>query len=144
MKDTNCAYCMREENPALYQKFGYPVCEMASGFLYLFREQSHPGRMILAYKDHADDIAEISAEERKVFFDDAAEIARIMHKLYAPKKINFGMYGDTGHHLHIHIVPKYEGEFEYGGTFAMGPGKFYQTDEKLEEMAAAVRKELGK
>ena len=48
MKDTNCAYCMREENPALYQKFGYPVCEMASGFLYLFREQSHPGRMILA------------------------------------------------------------------------------------------------
>ena len=62
MKDKNCAYCMREENPSLYQKFGYPVCEMNSGFLYLFREQSHPGRMILAYHDHADDIAEISAE----------------------------------------------------------------------------------
>ena len=117
---------------------------MNSGFLYLFREQSHPGRMILAYHDHADDIAEISAEERARFFDDAAEIARVMHKLFAPKKINFGMYGDIGHHLHIHIVPKYDGEFEFGGTFAMHPGKFYQTEEKLAEMAEAVRKELGK
>ena len=139
MKDKNCAYCMREENPSLYQKFGYPVCEMNSGFLYLFREQSHPGRMILAYHDHADDIAEISAEERARFFDDAAEIARVMHKLFAPKKINFGMYGDTGHHLHMHLVPKYKDQFEWGGTFAMDPNIKKLDEAQCEEVAAKLR-----
>ena len=48
MKDPNCAYCMQGE---LVAKFGYPVCEMETGFLYLFKEQSKRGRVILAYKD---------------------------------------------------------------------------------------------
>ena len=117
---------------------------MNSGFLYLFREQSHPGRMILAYHDHADDIAEISAEERARFFDDAAEIARVMHKLFAPKKINFGMYGDTGHHLHMHLVPKYKDQFEWGGTFAMDPNLLKLDEEQCEVVAAKLREEIQK
>ncbi len=48
MKDQNCAYCMQGE---LVAKFGYPVCEMKTGYLYIFKEQSKPGRVILAYKD---------------------------------------------------------------------------------------------
>ena len=37
VKDPNCAYCMQGE---LVAKFGYPVCEMKTGFLYVFKEQS--------------------------------------------------------------------------------------------------------
>ena len=37
MKDPNCAYCMKGD---LVAKFGYPICEMETGFLYLFKEQS--------------------------------------------------------------------------------------------------------
>ena len=33
VKDPNCAYCMQGE---LVAKFGYPVCEMKTGFLYVF------------------------------------------------------------------------------------------------------------
>ena len=31
-----------------------------------------------------------------------------MHELFHPDKVNYGAYGDTGHHLHFHLVPKYK------------------------------------
>ena len=34
-------------------------------------------------------------------------------------KINLGSFGDSNPHLHFHIVPKYEGGFEFGGSFAI-------------------------
>ena len=139
--DMNCAYCAKGE---LVAKFGYEVCELPASVVYLFKEQSHPGRCIVASNHHVSEMLELSEEDRNAFIADIVTTANAIHKVFHPDKLNYGMYGDTGHHLHIHIVPKYEGEFEFGGTFAMDPGKFYQTDEKLEEMAAAVRKELGK
>lgn len=69
MKDQNCAYCMQGE---LVAKFGYPVCPMDSGYLYIFKEQSKPGRVILAYKDHVSELVDISDEDRNAFFADVA------------------------------------------------------------------------
>ena len=37
VKDPNCAYCMQGE---LVAKFGYPVCEMKTGFLYELRSRA--------------------------------------------------------------------------------------------------------
>lgn len=144
MKDQNCAYCMREENPSLYQKFAYPVCQMTSGYLYLFKEQSKKGRVVLAYKEHVGEMGEISSEERKVFFDDVAKVASVIHELFHPDKVNYGMYGDTGHHMHMHIVPKYKGGDEWGGTFQMNPDKVFLTDAEYEKMAQQIRDALAK
>ena len=41
------------------------------------------------------------------FFAEVAQVARAVHKVFQPDKVNYGAYGDTGHHLHFHIVPKY-------------------------------------
>ena len=38
--NTNCPYCMKGE---LLAKFGYPICEMKSGYLYLFKETEQEG-----------------------------------------------------------------------------------------------------
>ena len=37
MKDPNCAYCMQGD---LVAAFAYPICQMNTGYLYLFKEQS--------------------------------------------------------------------------------------------------------
>lgn len=139
MKDENCAYCMQGE---LVAKFGYPICEMKTGYLYLFKEQSKKGRVILAYKDHVSELVDISDEERNAFFAEVAQVAKAIHKVFHPDKVNYGAYGDTGCHLHIHIVPKYKGGDEWGGTFQMNPGKVYLTDEEYEEMAEQIRQAL--
>ena len=47
MVDQNCAYCMEGE---LVAKFGIKICELETSKVYLFKEQSHPGRCIVAHK----------------------------------------------------------------------------------------------
>ena len=65
MKDANCGYCMRGE---LLDKFGIFICDLKVSSLILFKEQSHPGRCIVAYKDHVSEIVDISEEERRLFY----------------------------------------------------------------------------
>lgn len=139
MKDNNCAYCMQGD---LVAEFAYPICEMKSGFLYLFKEQSKRGRVILAYKDHVSEMINISDEERNQFFEDVASAARAVHKVFQPDKVNYGAYGDTGCHLHMHIVPKYKDGDEWGGIFAMNPKKVFLTDEEYQEMASQIKNAL--
>ena len=140
MKDPNCAYCMQGE---LVAAFGYPVCKMDSGFLYVFKEQSHPGRLILAHDKHISEMIELTDEERNLFFADLTKAAKAIHKVYQPKKVNYGAYGDTGCHLHFHLVPKYEGEYEYGGVFEMNPGRVVISEEECEVIAEKIRKALA-
>ena len=139
MKDVNCAYCMQGE---LVAKFAYPVCKMDTGFLYVFKEQSHPGRPVLAHDRHISEMIQLSDEERNAFFADVAKAARAIHKVFKPNKVNYGAYGDTGCHLHMHLVPKYEGGPEWGDVFEMTPGKVIADDARLEEIAEQIRQAL--
>lgn len=139
MKDVNCAYCMQGE---LVDQFAYPVCKMDTGFLYVFKEQSHPGRLILAHDEHISEMIELSDEDRNAFFADVAKASRALHKAFKPNKVNYGAYGDTGCHLHMHLVPKYEGQAEWGGVFAMNPGEVLLSDAEYEEIAEKIRQAL--
>ena len=139
MKDCNCAYCMRGE---LLDKFGIFICDLEVSSLILFKEQSKPGRVIVAYKDHVSEIVNISDEERNLFMADVTRAAKALHAAFKPNKINYGAYGDTGCHLHMHLVPKYEGGDEWGGIFQMNPGKVYLTDEEYAEMIEKIKANL--
>ena len=139
MKDCNCGYCMRGE---LLDAFGIYICELSVSTLILFKEQSHPGRCIVAYKDHVSELVDISEEERNLFFADVAQAANAIHKAFSPNKVNYGAYGDGGCHLHFHLVPKYTGEFEWGTPFAMNPGKTYLTEAEYAEMIERIKAAL--
>lgn len=139
MKDVNCGYCGNEE--ALAQ-FAFKICDLSVSSLYLFKEQSHKGRCIVAYKDHISEIVDITKEERDAFFDDITKASNAIHSVFNPKKVNYGAYGDTGCHLHFHLVPKYENGFEYGGTFEMNPKKTFLSDEEYKELIEAIKNAL--
>ena len=139
MKDSNCGYCMRGE---LLEKFGIFICELEVSSLILFKEQSKPGRCIVAYKDHVSEIVNISDEERNKFFADVNRAAKAIHAAFHPDKLNYGAYGDTGCHLHFHLVPKYEGQDEWGGVFQMNPGKVYLSDAEYAEMIEKIKANL--
>ena len=139
MKDPNCGYCMRGE---ILDKFGIYICDLRVSSLILFKEQSHPGRVIVAYKDHVSELVDISEEERNLFFADVAQAANAIHKAFSPDKVNYGAYGDGGCHLHFHLVPKYTGEFEWGTPFAMNPGKTYLTEAEYAEMIERIKAAL--
>ena len=139
IKGTNCGYC---EGGELLDAFGIKICDLDVSQLILFKEQSHRGRCIVAYQDHVSEIVDISDENRNRFFADVNRAAKAIHKVFHPDKINYGAYGDTGCHLHMHLVPKYKDEFEWGGVFAMNPGKVTLSDEEYEEMIKAIKEAL--
>ncbi len=141
-KDTNCAYCMREEKPELYKKFAYFVCHLKVSDLYVFREQSHPGRCIVAYKDHVSEMVNLTKEERQAFIEDVNHAANAIHKAFNPDKLNYGFYGDAGKHLHCHLCPKYKDQFEWGGVFLMDPNQKKLTDDELKVVADKIKAAL--
>ena len=126
----------------LLAKFGIPICKLSVSDLILFKEQSKPGRVIVAYKDHVSELVNISEEERNLFFADVTDAARALHKAFHPKKVNYGAYGDTGCHLHFHLVPKYEGGDEYGGVFQMNPAKTFLSDAEYSKMIEKIKANL--
>lgn len=139
MKNENCGYCMRGE---LLDKFGIFICDLEVSSLILFKEQSKPGRCIVAYKDHVSEIVNISDEERNAFFADVNRAAKAIHAAFRPDKLNYGAYGDTGCHLHFHLVPKYAGQDEWGGVFQMNPDKKYLSDAEYQEMIEKIKANL--
>lgn len=137
MKKDNCPYCQQGEFLA---KFGYLAFETETSEVIVFKDQSHPGRAIVAYKkDHVAEIQDLSDAERNAFMKDVSDVAKAIQKAYNPDRINYGAYGDTLGHLHFHIVPKYKDEFEWGGTFQMNTGNLVD-EAKCKEVAELIKK----
>ena len=139
IKDTSCAYCMEGD---LVAQFGIKICELPSSKLYLFKEQSHPGRVIVAHKRHIGHMTLLSDEERNAYFADIARVSRALQAAFHPDKINYGAYGDTGCHLHFHLVPKYKDEYEWGGVFAMNPGQKTLSEEEYASLIEKIKAHL--
>ena len=139
MRDKNCGYCMRGE---LLDNFGIFICDLSVSTLILFKEQSKRGRCIVAYKEHVSEIVDISDEECNAFFADVARAANAIHKVFHPDKLNYGAYGDTGCHLHVHLCPKYKDGDEWGSTFTMDPKKVYLNEEEYAEMIESIKSAL--
>ena len=139
MKDSNCGYCMRGD---LLAQFGIYICDLSVSSLILFKEQSHPGRCIVAYKDHVSEIVNITDDERNAFFADVDRAARAIHAAFHPDKLNYGAYGDTGCHLHMHLVPKYKDGFEWGGVFEMNPKKVFLSEQEYTDMIERIKAHL--
>ena len=140
MFDPNCAYCAEGE---LVEKFGIKICELPASKVYLFKEQSHKGRCIIASKHHVSEMTALSDDERNAFFADVNCVAKAIHAAFQPAKINYGAYGDTGCHLHFHLVPKYkEDEFEWGQVFAMDPKQKTLSDDEYIAIIDELKKFL--
>jgi len=140
MYDCNCAYCAEGK---LVDAFGIKICELPESKVYLFKEQSHKGRIIVAHKKHVSEMTALTAQERAAYFEDVNHVSEAIHRAFAPKKVNYGAYGDTGCHLHFHLVPKYEEDaFEWGSTFAMNPNRTYLSEEEYASVIESVKQYL--
>jgi diadenosine tetraphosphate (Ap4A) HIT family hydrolase len=124
-KSTDCLYCQRNET---LKSLMIPICDLSTSTLFLFKEQSYPGRCVVAYKEQVKEHFELSEAYRNACMPDVCRVAAAIQKAFSPAKINYGAFSDKLPHLHFHIAPKYEGGLSYGGTFEMNPQAVYLTD----------------
>ncbi|MCD7896798.1 MAG: HIT family protein [Planctomycetaceae bacterium] len=136
MTTAKCAYC--DKGDAL-SPFGIEIQALPGADLYLFKEQSHEGRVILAAKRHVGNLTDMTDSERNAFFAEVARVGKVLEKAFSPDKINYGAYGDTSGHFHMHLVPKYRDGFEWGGIFDMNPEKEYLDDEGYQMVIETIK-----
>lgn len=138
--DENCFYCVPGKRPA---DLALEIASLEVSTLFLFREQSHPGRCILAYKEHARELYELSPADLAAFGRDLARAAKAVSAAVKPAKLNYGAFGDKMGHLHFHLVPKLEGGRDWGGMFAMMPDpKKLVGEAELAALAAKIKAAL--
>lgn len=136
---SECLYCSKL--PVLNELM-IKITDLKVSELYLFKEQSHPGRCNVVYKDHGIELYELSEEDRNAFMNDVVQVARAMQKVFQPVKINYGAFSDKLSHLHFHLVPKYTDGYNYGGVIEMNPQKVYLSEQEYLEMIEKIKSSL--
>lgn len=139
-KDPVCMYCNPDERQSALM---FKICDLSVSELFFFKEQSHPGRCIVAYKHHAQEIFDMPAADQAALIADVARAAKAITTVYGCDKINYGAFGDRKpSHLHMHLVPKYEDQFEWGNVFAMNPQAVYLSDAEYQAAIDKIKQAL--
>jgi histidine triad (HIT) family protein len=105
--------------------------------------QVNPGHVLVTVKKHADNIFSLDEAQAAAVFRSAARVARAIRGAFEPQGLsvyqaNGRAAGQTVFHLHIHLVPRYEGD----GMALTWPVK-NPPREKLVEYAEKIRAKLG-
>lgn len=138
-KNKDCMYCMEDERR---DNLMIEIGKLSVSTVFLFKEQTYRGRCNVVYKDHVKELFDLNEQDLAAFMNDVKKVAAAIDKAFQPNKINYGAYGDTLHHLHMHAVPKYEGKENWGSTFEMNPGKTYLSDEEYAVVIEKIKAHL--
>jgi len=135
-KNPDCLYCTRNQ---LQHDLMIEICDLSVSTLFLFKEQTYHGRCVVAYKDHANQLFELTDADRNAFMTDVVRVAKALTTAFNPVKINMGAYSDKLQHLHFHLAPKYMDGPDYGGTFQMNPQKVYLSEDEYQDVIAKIK-----
>lgn len=136
---SECLYCQNNET---LHRLMIKIGTLEVSELFLFKEQSYPGRCNVVYKDHSVEFHELSEEQRSSFMRDVAKVGKALAAVFNPDKINYGAYADTLSHLHMHIVPKYKDGYGFGSVFEMNPLRVALADEEYAAIVAKIETAL--
>jgi ATP adenylyltransferase len=136
----DCQYCRKDQR---LHDLMIEVATLGISTLYLFKEQTHPGRCILAYRDHVNELFEVPDPELAIYMKDVTRAAKAIKTAFSANKINYGAYSDKVPHLHFHLVPKYKDGPNWGSPFEMLPAnKKLLTDAEYASYIARIRAAL--
>jgi ATP adenylyltransferase len=136
----DCLYCRKDQR---LKDLMIEVAPLSVSTLYLFREQTHRGRCVVAYRDHVNELYELPDNELTMFMRDVTRAAQAIKMSFGPTKINYGAYSDKLPHLHMHLVPKYEGGAAWGSPFEMMPAeKKLLSDAEYLRLIATIKAKL--
>ncbi len=136
---SECFYC---ENGEKRKSLMIEICRLTYADVYLNRDQKHKGRIVVKFKDHKTEYFQLTREENAGFFRELALAAEAVFNLYHPDKINYATFGDGVPHVHVHVVPKYQGGLNWGEPFDDTLPKQLLTEEEYSRMVNEIRLEI--
>lgn len=134
-----CLYC--SHLPVL-DELMIKIADLQVSQLFLFKEQSHPGRCNVVYNEHGVEFHELTEAERNKFIQDVANVAQAIQLVFNPDKINYGAFADKISHMHFHLVPKYADGYNFGGVIEMNPQKIYLSEDEYSQTIKKISENL--
>ena len=135
----NCVFCriVAKQIPATV------VHEDEHTLAFMDIGQVNPGHVLVAVKQHAENLFALDDARASAAFRAAARVARAIREAFAPQGLsvyqaNGAAAGQTVLHFHIHLVPRHQGD----GMALTWPVKI-PPREKLVEYAEKIRARLG-
>lgn len=115
-----CFYC--EHNQTQKERM-IEIVKLPVTTVYLNRDQTHFGRVIVALNWHVAELFELNEAELQAFSQEVADVAEAVKVLTNCEKVNYAIYGDTVSHLHFHLVPKVSTDIDWDDGFINTPAK---------------------
>ncbi|WP_022847380.1 MULTISPECIES: HIT family protein [unclassified Desulfurobacterium] len=105
----DCPFCRREELPV--------VLSNEYSFAIFDRYPVTPGHMLIIPKRHVSSWFDITKEERESILELIEEGKKLLDANFHPDGYNIGINigkaaGQTIFHLHVHLIPRYEGDID--------------------------------
>ncbi|KZE76153.1 histidine triad (HIT) protein [Paenibacillus elgii] len=110
----DCFYCTKD---AKLDALMIELSRFPASTLYLSKDQTNPGRCIIALNDHQTELFYLEPSIRQQFMEDVSKCAYAIQQAFSPDKMNYAIYGDLVSHLHVHLVPKYKTGNDWGRAF---------------------------
>ena len=141
MAQHDCKYC-REDDKDLSSLMTH-VTNLPASKVYLWKDQTYYGRCVVAFNSHKTELFELTPGELEQYMRDVALVAKAVAKVSQCQKVNYGIFGDTAPHLHIHVVPKAPGQPNWGEAFVLIPATIREADStQAAQLMAKIRAEL--
>ncbi|MBC2849887.1 HIT family protein [Cetobacterium sp. 8H] len=137
--EIDCIYCSKDKN---LKELMSEICKLEGSILYLFRDQKHLGRCVLAYKYHATELFEIPRYNYEIYMKELKFVANKLKELFNCDKVNYAVYGDLINHVHFHIVPKYKDGIQWGEPFSDKINPKFLKDEEFEKIKNLILKKV--
>ena len=74
-KSSACLYCQRNESQ---KSLMIENCDMKASTLFLYKEQSYPGRWVVANKGHVKELFELTETDCNAFMNELCKVADAM------------------------------------------------------------------
>jgi diadenosine tetraphosphate (Ap4A) HIT family hydrolase len=114
------------------------IAELESVWVTAARMAPLPGYVCVVAKRHVEEPYELPRDERVLFWDDAMRVAETVPQSIRPKKMNYQIHGNTIPHLHMHLLPRFDGNPFEGGPIEVARLEFSRTAAKLQALARAI------
>lgn len=115
---------------------------------YVHENQGILGRTyVWCKREDALDLPDATPEEREELFDILREVESVLTKTFKPDIFNYAFLGNTTHHLHGHILPRYAKPVQFNNRTFIDKnwGHNYKTDHSFvtsPELLEAVKRKI--
>lgn len=134
--EPSCPICLR----------GTPldvIAELDATWVTAAEEAPLPGYACVVARRHVVEPFQLPAAELDTFWSEAMLVARAVHDLVRPVKMNYEIHGNTIPHLHMHLYPRYSGDPYAGAPIDPRRASFRRSREELERLSRAIADATG-